>query len=499
MRVNLLSRDTLDAERWRRMDSVLDVVLDAEPHEVAPLLDRLCAGHPGLRREIEALLQADRASEGFMAVPAAEMIDVFADDVPSERIGRYVVTGTLGRGGMGVVLDARDESLGRRVALKSMPVAFTRDAARLERFLCEARLLGALQDPRLTRFLGIAREADRRWLVLEHVAGVTLAERLDARALPLEEALDILAQLAEALAVVHGLGIIHRDLKPSNVMITPGRIVKLLDLGLAESEGGDLAFARAGTPGWMSPEQIRGEAQDARVDVFAWGAIAWQALTGEPAFAAPDASQRIAATLERELDAAALPPALPNAVRTTVLAALTRDPSRRPPTGAALIASLGRTPAEAPMSEGALIGRARELALATSLIARARLVTLTGAAGAGKTRLARELATSTPHTVWVDATTCTDSPSLVAAITSAAGLRVMSETLLPAALAAAHNHPMVLVLDGPDGAMAACATLIHALLAEVPDLRVLVASREPLRTSGEEQLRLAPLAVRRRQ
>ncbi|HEY6195244.1 MAG TPA: serine/threonine-protein kinase, partial [Candidatus Eisenbacteria bacterium] len=313
--MNPLSRDTLDAERWRRIDSVLDAVLDADPHEVARLLDRLCAGHPGLRREIEVLLQADRASEGFMATPAAALLDVFADDVPPARIGRYVVTGTLGVGGMGVVLEARDESLGRRVALKSMPAAFARDPARLERFLCEARLLGALQDPHLTRFLGIAREGDRRWLVLEHVEGGTLAERLDAEALPLEQALDLVAQIAESLAVVHALGIIHRDLKPSNLMLTPGGLVKLLDLGLAESADRDEAFARAGTPGWMSPEQIRGEAQDARTDVFAWGAIAWQAFTREPAFPGATASGRLAATLERELDAAALPAALPLTVR----------------------------------------------------------------------------------------------------------------------------------------------------------------------------------------
>src|SRR5262249_9177814 len=145
--VNLLSPDTLDAERWRRIDSVLDVVLDAVPAEVPALLDALCAGHPALRREIEALLEADRASAGLMAAPAATLVEVFSDDAPPARIGRYVVTGALGQGGMGVVLAARDEALGRSVALKSLPGAFAKDPARLERFLCEARLLAALQDP----------------------------------------------------------------------------------------------------------------------------------------------------------------------------------------------------------------------------------------------------------------------------------------------------------------------------------------------------------------
>src|SRR5262249_34964822 len=111
--VNLLSPDSLDAERWRRIDSVLDVVLDAAPQEVPALLDALCAGHPELRLEIEALLTADRASEGLMASPAAMLIDLLAEDALPARIGRYAVTGTLGEGGMGVVLAARDEALDR--------------------------------------------------------------------------------------------------------------------------------------------------------------------------------------------------------------------------------------------------------------------------------------------------------------------------------------------------------------------------------------------------
>src|SRR5262249_2260067 len=161
---------------------------------------------------------------GLMAAPAATLVEVFSDDAPPARIGRYVVTGALGQGGMGVVLAARDEALGRSVALKSLPGAFAKDPARLARFLCEGTLLAALQDPHLSGCLGIAGEGDRRWLVLEHVAGVTLAERLDAEPLPRAEALDILVQVAQALAAVHALGIVHRDLKPANVMLSPSRI-----------------------------------------------------------------------------------------------------------------------------------------------------------------------------------------------------------------------------------------------------------------------------------
>ena len=493
--MNLLAPDTLDAERWRRIDSVLDVVLDAAPQEVPALLDALCAGHAGLRREIEALLEAERASAGFMASPAAMLIDVLSEDAPPARVGRYVVTGTLGQGGMGVVLDARDEVLGRRVALKSLPAAFASDPERLERFLCEARLLATLQDPHLAGFLGIAREADRRWVVLEHVAGRTLAERFAAGPLELDEAVDILTQTAQALAAVHALGIVHRDLKPANLMLTPSGIVKLLDLGLAEGDGGGGVFARAGTPGWMSPEQIRGEAQDARTDVFAWGVLAWRCLTGAPAFPGADARERLAATLDSTLDPGHLPAELEPALLATVLAALSRDPAQRPTHGAALLAELGHASAAGATGEGALIGRAREVALCTSLLERARLVTLTGAAGLGKSRLAHALADGAERSLWVDATACGDAASLVAAISVVAGVRTMSEALLPAALAAALEGPTLLVLDGVDGTAAACPRIASALIAAAPRLRVLVTAREPLRAAGEEHVRLAPLAV----
>src|SRR5262245_29682401 len=133
----------------------------------------------------------------------------------------------------------------------------------------------------------------------------------------MRETLDILAQVAQALAAVHPQGIVHRDLKPANVMLMPNRVVKPLDLGIARGDGGGGAFARAGTPGWMSPEQIRGEAQDARTDVFAWGALAWRCLTGEPAFPGIDSQARLASTLAGTVDPSRLPGALASDVRAT--------------------------------------------------------------------------------------------------------------------------------------------------------------------------------------
>jgi non-specific serine/threonine protein kinase len=500
--VNLLQHDTLDADRWRRIESVLDLVLEAEPHEVPALLERHCAGHPELRREIEALLEADGRASRLMTMPAAAILGSFAEEPPPARIGRYDITGTLGRGGMGVVFDGVDAAVGRRVALKSLPPGFAHDPARLEGFLCEARLLAALQSPHLAALHGIAREGSERYLVLERIDGVTLAELFTAGSLPLAQALDIVAQVATALAEVHALGIVHRDLKPANIMITPGGLVKLLDLGLAESaaRAGEAGreWARAGTPGWMSPEQISGAGQDARSDVFAWGAVAWQCLTGTAPFTGATIDERIDATLERMLDPAALPAAVPAPVRAAVLRALERDPALRPADGAAIVAVFAHgeavPPAVAAPGAAPLIGRTRELALAEQLIARAPLVTLTGAAGFGKSRLARELAARFPGCWYADLAACVDRAALESAIAEAAGLRGVAGEELLSALAEAATPPTLLVLDGGDAAPEA-VVLVAAIRTRVPALRVLAARRERFALEGEEILRLSPLAL----
>jgi hypothetical protein len=259
------------------------------------------------------------------------------------RLGPYEIVGGLGAGGMGEVYRARDSRLGREVAIKVLPAAFSADPDRLARFEREARLLAALNHPHIGAIYGIEEDGGVRALVLELVEGETLAERCQ-RPIPLAEALGIGRQIAEALDAAHQRGIVHRDLKPANVKIALDGNVKVLDFGLAkaaapESSSADLSATAAfdgtregiilGTAGYMSPEQARGMPVDKRTDIWAFGCVLFEMLAGEVAFTGPTMSDRIAAILEREPPWDRLPDATPAGVRRLLRRCLDKDPKRR--------------------------------------------------------------------------------------------------------------------------------------------------------------------------
>ena len=270
------------------------------------------------------------------------------------RIGIYEVLGPLGAGGMGEVYRARDTRLGRDVALKILPPAFTADADRVARFTREARLLASLNHPHIGAIYGFedgpstdSGQAPVPALVLELVEGETLDERVRRGPLPLREVLLIAQQIADALDAAHVAGVVHRDLKPANVMITPEGGLKVLDFGLAkavDADGSSPEFANAptvtsdgthagvvlGTVAYMSPEQARGKPVDKRTDIWAFGCVLYQMLTGRPAFRGETLSDTIVAILEREPDWTMLPRA-DTAGRPSSLAALSRKGSASPP------------------------------------------------------------------------------------------------------------------------------------------------------------------------
>jgi len=265
------------------------------------------------------------------------------------RIGGYEVQSALGAGGMGEVYRARDAKLGRDVAIKILPAAFTNDLERLARFEREARMLASLNHPHIGAIYGVEDSSGHPALVLELVEGDTLADRLRQGPMPVPEALIFARQIADALDAAHERGIVHRDLKPANIKITPEGVVKVLDFGLAKALDPDPESAAArdmaqsptvtvggtkdgvilGTAAYMSPEQARGKPVDKRTDIWAFGCVLFEMLTGRRAFAGETTSDAIAAILEGTPEWRALPPATPHGVRHLLQRCLDKDPKRR--------------------------------------------------------------------------------------------------------------------------------------------------------------------------
>src|SRR5207247_1198187 len=217
---------------------------------------------------------------------------------PQSTIAHYRITSKLGEGGMGAVWRATDTKLGREVAIKILPDSFAADPDRLARFTREAQVLASLNHPNIAAIYGV----EERALVMELVEGPTLAERIAKGAMPLEEALPIARQIAEALEYAHERGVVHRDLKPANVKVTPEGRVKVLDFGLAsmaQASASDTPISASsptltmqasmggmilGTAGYMAPEQARGHPVDKRADIWAFGVVLYEMLTGRPLF-----------------------------------------------------------------------------------------------------------------------------------------------------------------------------------------------------------------------
>jgi serine/threonine protein kinase len=223
---------------------------------------------------------------------------------------------------MGVVYLARDRKLDRQVAIKTLPAELARDPEQLGRFEREAKLLASLNHPNIATIHGLEETSDAtRYLILERVEGETLADRLRNGAMPLDEASRMCEQVADALEAAHERGVIHRDLKPRNIMITPGGRVKVLDFGLAKRTGTaspDVdADVIAGTPGYMSPEQVLGQPQDARTDIFAFGCILFETLSGVKAFDSESVMALVAMVLSGEPDWTKFPGSIPPGSRTS--------------------------------------------------------------------------------------------------------------------------------------------------------------------------------------
>jgi eukaryotic-like serine/threonine-protein kinase len=357
MSTNPDDRARLNPERWRRIGAVLDRISDVDLRARPELLADACHTEGIRLDEVEPFLEAERRSSLFPeCLDPAILDDALRDHdgiranrlAPGDRLGPYEVVDCLGAGGMGEVYKARDARLGRIVAIKLLNADLaTRPEGRV-RFAREARVISGLNHPHICTLHDVGAHesiagSDQAvdFLVMELVEGETLAARLMRGALPMKDALEYSAQIADALAAAHRQGIVHRDLKPANVMITTHG-VKLLDFGLAAlrsphrpldgvvSAGVTAEGTILGTLQYMAPEQVQGKPADERSDVFALGAIAYEMVTGRRAFEGENAASIIAAVIERD-PPAMLPmrPDIPPALESTIRTCLAKDPNDR--------------------------------------------------------------------------------------------------------------------------------------------------------------------------
>jgi non-specific serine/threonine protein kinase len=447
---------------------------------------------------------------------------------------------------MGVVYRARDPRLQREIAIKVLPPRFARSPSWLARFRREAQLLAAVNHPNIATIHSLESDGDVQFLTMELVPGEPLSDRIARGPLPIGEVLAIGRQIAAALEAAHKRGVIHRDLKPLNVRVAPDGSAKVLDFGLAkvvdrpsdadaeeaasstEWDEGDpgsldatLPGSLLGTPGYMSPEQARGENADERSDVWAFGSTIFECLTGRSPVPGSSSTERLAAMSDLTVDWDALPAETPPPLRWVLERALTADKGARLATctearqaieeeiARRTFASVGvreverrpGAPSNLPRQLSSFIGREREISETARLVLDNPLVTLVGAGGSGKTRLAFEVARRLPASfpdgvLWVELASIADATRVPQALAGALGLtdqpgRHVTDVIVDHLTGKA----LLLLFDNCEHLVAACGDLIYAVLGSSANLRVLVTSREALGVTGEHIYHVPPLAL----
>jgi hypothetical protein len=347
----------MNPSEWARAREVFDAALARERSERSAFLDEACAGNPRLRAEVASLLAAHDRSGDFIERPvfeaAADLLVARDNELVDGRVvGPYIIRHEIGRGGMGVVYLADDTRLSRRVALKALPPELCGDGRRRERLRQEARAAAALSHPGIATVYALEEIGDELYLACEHVPGPTLRALTASGSIPVTQVVDIATQLARALAAAHAQGVVHRDLKPENVVRTSAGVVKVLDFGLARMESLIPAHLTQdgevpGTPGYLAPEQIRGQEVDFRADLFSFGVLVYEITCGSNPFEAGTRTATIARILEvnpEPLSEARLTglPALDRIVATC----LRKEPSDRYASTQELVSDLERLQAE---------------------------------------------------------------------------------------------------------------------------------------------------------
>src|ERR1035438_9733876 len=331
----------MDPARWKRVEEIYQSASERKPGERAAFLVGACAGDEDLRREVESLL-AQPSADDLLHRPAWELAAAGRNMPPEaarlavgQRLAHYEIQEKLGEGGMGTVYRAYDPQLRRPVALKVLPPEYASDPERRSRLLREARAASALNHPNVVGIYEVGSDNGVDFIAMELVEGKSLGKIIPANGMPLGKALDYAVQIASGLAKAHAAGVIHRDLKPGNIMLSHDGLVKLLDFGLARrvelGPGHDSTLTTEGqilgTPSYMSPEQAQGKPLDVRSDLFSFGVVLYEMLSGKRAFSGGSAIEVMNSVLKD--DPPALATSIPHAPNRIVLRCLEKDPARR--------------------------------------------------------------------------------------------------------------------------------------------------------------------------
>ena len=346
-------------ERWQSCTEIFNEVVEQSANERAAFLERSCDGDEALRRKVELLLKYHDTSGDFIKSPAFEAApELLAGDPEAligQHLGCYRIDAVAGVGGMGVVYLAWDERLGRKVALKLLPQSMVANEAKLGRLKREARTASALNHPNIVTIHEIGEVDSTHYVATEFIEGTTLRERMTKGPILPNHAVEIAAQVASALCVAHRAGIVHRDIKPENIMLRPDGYVKVLDFGIAkltQQEPLDITTVVAaqlpteqtmmlGTTRYMSPEQARGQAVDARSDLWSLGVVLYEMLAGCTPFEGETAADVITAILRRDpqpLKQRA--PSVSPALQSVVNRSLRKDPAQRYQTAEEMLSEL---------------------------------------------------------------------------------------------------------------------------------------------------------------
>ncbi|MFH1688782.1 MAG: protein kinase [Candidatus Eisenbacteria bacterium] len=446
-------------------------------------------------------------------------------DLAGRTVSHFRILDKLGEGGMGVVYKAEDTRLQRAVALKFVSHHILCSAKAAARFIREAQAAAACEHPNVCTIYEVGDSDEGTFIAMAYIEGRSLKDRIASGALCIDEAVDIAIQVARGLGAAHRRGIIHRDVKPGNIMMTPEGLAKIMDFGLARpSDATRLTKdgSAVGTIAYMSPEQTRGLEVDERSDIWALGVVLYEMLTGRRPFRGGYDQAVVHSILNDEPDLMAdAQQGVPAELARVVSRALAKSPSGRyqrveemlaellrlgcsgaePATKLVTVEGAGCRLTNIPVQLTSFVGRSEVVAEVVALLRRERLLTLAGAGGSGKTRLALEVGTamlqSLPDGAWLAELAALRDPALVPQTVAGAMGLMDAPNRTPTEALADHlrGRNMMLILDNCEHLLGECARLADRILRACPDVRILTTSREPLATEGETVFRVPSLPV----